>query len=184
MTDIATRIKSVVARFINIPHVSAWEFNTSSGGELGISIPETKIGVVGSVTNLYITKDKGQTVNGLSFGGLGVSAGLQLVPLPFNFSFSLKEMPSSGTIITGPLAPAELSLNDFKGAAMLCQVSAQGGPGESAAVMFMGGNNFAYSTLGPGGIVVTAKAIVFFYGMNANLLPFAFGGSAVVGYVI
>lgn len=182
MSDITTRLRNFVNTYMALPHESGWKFVTSAGADLSISIPETKIGVVGGGGALYIRKDGQEEVKTLRYGGVGGSFGWQLVPLPFNFDFSLKEMPNSGIIYTGPLAGRQLNYGDFLGACVLAQAAGQAGPGYSTAIMFLGGNSIA-SNIGAAGVILTCRAIVAFHGLNANLLPVSVGVSVMQGWV-
>jgi hypothetical protein len=163
---------------------STWTFCTSDGADLSISIPETKFGVVLSNVNLYVRNSGSSVVETLNFVGLGVGAGLQPIPVPGNFDFSLKNFPSFGDIYLGPCAPAQLSLNDFRGPCLVYQLTVQAGPGWGATFMFMGAK-WVSAAVPPGpravAVIGSCRAVTVFEGASASVIPGAYGGYGAFG---
>ena len=113
-----------------------------------------------------------------------------MVPFPANFSFSMPQMPSSGTVYKLPWAGEKLSADELKGAFVQFSVEGDFGPGYGQSLMFLGGNTWFAGLVGltPGAgsflqlttLLATSNACVRFGGMSATLLP---GNVGVVAYV-
>jgi hypothetical protein len=151
-----------------------WEFVTSGGGELTVGTPVAKVSVAGTVGAIWIKYGGGGKPIRLTYGGLGGSVGLSLVPFPGNFSFSIPAMPSAGVIYKMPFAGKTLSQSEFKGGLVMMELCADLGPGASGAVMFVGGNPYLAAAAGPlslPALIATSNACVRFGGLTATLLP-------------
>lgn len=165
---------------------STWQFVTSAGAELNVSIPETRFGVAVTSGALWIKNGKSGPKTRLSYGGPGVSGGFPLVPSPLNFSFSMPDMPSAGTIYKLPYAGKTLSLKELKGGFVMLQAGIDAGAGRAKGVMLLGGDLQLAGTAGPlflSVLMVTSNACVRFGGMYASVLPFNVGATAYVGMI-
>ena len=173
---------------------SSWKFVTSAGGEVSIGTPVAHVGfnLAGGAIWLKDAAVGGAPMK-LTFAGVGGSASLSLVPFPANFSFSMTQMPSSGTVYKLPWAGADLTADELKGAFVQFAVGADFGPGYSQALMFLGGNQRVAALLAMApvagalvqlaALLTTSNACVRFGGMSASLLPANVGVTAYVGAI-
>jgi hypothetical protein len=166
---------------------SQWKFDTSAGGEGAFTSPGVKVGVAATGGAFWLREgQRGKRVM-LTYAGIGPTHGIgNLVPTPVNFSFSLPAMKSDGTIYKLPAAGRTLSLQEMKGGLMVFQMSADAGAGWTKAAIFMGGNRALAASSGSlftMVMFVTSKALLYFGGMSATLLPFNFGGTAYIGEI-
>lgn len=180
--DVERKIKDLLSavRVTTTP----WEFVTSGGGELAIGTPVAKVSVAGTLGAIWIKYGKGGKPIRLTYGGLGGSIGLSLVPFPGNFSFSIPAMPSAGVIYKMPFAGKTLSESEFKGGLVMMELCGDLGPGLSGAVMFVGGNPYIAAAAGPltvPALIATSNACVRFGGLTASLLPVNVSTTVYVG---
>lgn len=174
------------------PVRSEWEFVTSANGSLVIETPIVHVGVNATGGGLWIKNSRNNTTATLKYGGIGGSVGVGLVPCPFDFSFSIPQMPSAGVIYKLPYAGRSLSLNEMKGPFVMLEVSGDVGAGLSGALMFLGGSTFWSSVAGTvsGGalqipaLLATSCACVRFGGLTASLIPVSAGINLYVGGVL
>jgi hypothetical protein len=66
-----------------------------------------------------------------------------------NFSFSIPDMPSAGTVYKLPYAGKTLSLKELKGGFIMLQAGADAGAGRAKGVMFLGGDLQLAGLAGP-----------------------------------
>ena len=165
---------------------SPWEFVTSAGGELTVGTPIAKLSVAGTAGAIWVKNGStGKTIR-LTYGGAGGSVGLSLVPFPGNFSFSIPQMPSAGTIYKLPFAGKTLSESELKGGFIMTELCADLGPGLSGALMFLGGNPYLAAAAGPlasVALIATANACVRFGGLTATLLPVNASATVYMGAI-
>jgi hypothetical protein len=172
---------------------SSWRFVTSAGGELSIGTPIVHVGFNVGSGALWLRDRAASAPINLTFGGVGGSASLNLVPFPANFSFSMPQMPSAGTVYKLPWAGEELSADELKGAFVQFAIAGDFGPGYGQALMFLGGSTrlAAFAALRPGAgsflqlaaVLATSNACVRFGGMSATLLPGKVGFTAYIGAI-
>ncbi|MCP5450038.1 MAG: hypothetical protein H6972_05665 [Gammaproteobacteria bacterium] len=181
--DFEKTFKSIISRLTI--RESDWRVVTSAGAALSVNTPIVHAGVNGTVGAIWVKRDSQQTPIRLTYGGLGSSVGLSLVPFAGNFSFSMPNMPSRGRIYKFPLAGSTLSLHELKGPFIEFEVAADSGPGGNLSCMFIGGSRIIASTsLTPAGyifdLMATAKAGVIFGGMTATVIPI---NANITGYI-
>jgi len=172
---------------------STWQFVTSAGGELSIGTPLVHIGVNMTGGALWLKDGASGPATKLTYGGAGVGASLSLIPFPANFSFSITDMPSSGTVYKLPWAGGKLSLNEMKGTFVSFGAAGDFGAGYGQSVMFLGCKAIAAtaasivpvagSYLQLVALLSTANAAVRFGGMSATVLPANLGLVAYMGTV-
>ena len=173
------------------PVRSEWEFVTSASGSLAIETPVIHVGVNVTGGGLWVKNSRTNTAETLKYGGIGGSVGVGLVPVPFDFSFSIPQMPSAGVIYKFPFAGRSLSLGELKGAFVMIEVSGDVGAGLSGALMFLGGSTFWSSVAGTVSagamqiptLLATSNACVRFGGLTASLIPVSAGVNLYVGGV-
>lgn len=168
---------------------SNWKFETSAGGELSIGTPTVHVGVNVTGGALWLKDgEKGKPIK-FGYGGAGGSFSFYLIPFPGNFSFSMPQMPSYGTVYQLPFAGKTLSKKELTGAFVLFSGAADAGVGWSESVMFLGGSPmiagaFGAATSGVGyvaALLATSNACVRFHGMGVTVLPYNIGATAYVG---
>ena len=186
--DISGYFNTVLSRFV--PRESDWKFVTSAGAMLSVATPVAHLGVVGAGGALWVKRDADPSPTRLTFGSIGGTLGLSLIPSPVNFSFSIPEMPSSGTLYSLFAAGRTLTRDELSGAMIAYEVGADFGPGVSGCLMFIGGNwSLASAVMGPGAalaipvLVASSKAVVRFGGMTATVLPANVSGNFYIGYI-
>jgi hypothetical protein len=172
---------------------STWKFVTSAGGDLTIGTPVVHVGANATGGALWLQKGASGRPVRFTFGGIGGSASLSLVPFPGNFSFSIPQMPSSGVVYKLPYAGGTLSESELRGAFVEITVAGDAGPGYGQSLMFIGGNVALASVLAvaPGlgtflqltALLATSNACVRFGGMSATLIPYNIGLSAYIGVI-
>ena len=171
---------------------SDWRFVTSAGAELTVGTPVAHLGVNATGGALWVKRDSDTSETRLTFGGIGGSASLSLVPSPVNFSFSIPQMPSAGRIYKLPFAGRTLSRRELSGPFVLLEIAADAGPGLSGALMFIGGSIVASTVAGAASagamtipaIIATSNACVRFGGLTATLLPFNIGINFYIGGIV
>jgi hypothetical protein len=172
---------------------STWRFVTSAGGELSIGTPVVHVGANVTAGAIWLQDGAGGKPIRFTFGGVGGSASLNLVPFPANLSFSMPQMPSSGTVYKLPYAGGTLSESELRGAFVQIGIASDFGPGYGQSLMFMGGSASLAAILNmmPGvgmilnltALLATSNACVRFGGMSATLLPGNVGLAAYVGAI-
>jgi len=169
---------------------SSWIFKTSDGVDLTVGLPVLNLGVVLSGGELYLQDQGSPNVESIRFLGTGTGCGPQPIPIPGNLSFSLTKFWSTGVVYMGPMAGSRLVRSDFRGPCLFCEISAQGGPGISGTVIFLGAPwamALPVPTVPPvpgvreAAIAATCRAVVFFAGMTASLVPWSAGGFVATG---
>ena len=168
---------------------SGWRFETSGGGSVTVGTPVAHLGINAEGGAIYLFRDREHVR--LIYGGVGCSAGLSLVPSPVNFSFAMTQMPSAGVVYRLPLAGRMLDRSELSGGCVFFDVSADGGPGASGSMMFIGGSTLfasAASALSGGmgylpALIASSNGVVFFGGMTATLLPFNASASVYIGAI-
>ncbi|MDB4989510.1 MAG: hypothetical protein JWN04_4688 [Myxococcaceae bacterium] len=168
---------------------STWQFVTSAGGELSIGTAIVRASVNGTVGALWLKESETAEPVRLIYEGAGAAYGVSLGS-PVNVSFSIPDMPSSGTVYKLPFAGQTLNLNELKGAFVLFGIGADFGAGWSKSLMFLGGNaliaaaaSYASYALMLPALLATSNACVQFGGMNATVVPCNAGVSVYVGLV-
>jgi hypothetical protein len=182
-----TRIKSYL-ECLTIRE-SNWKFETSAGGELSIGTPTVHVGVNFTLGALWLKEgEKGKPIK-FGYGGAGGSFSFYLIPFPGNFSFSMPQMPSYGTVYQLPYAGKTLSKKELTGPFVLITGAADVGVGWGESVMFVGGSAgiagaFGVATSGIGylaALLATSNACVRFHGMGVTVLPYNIGVNAYIG---
>lgn len=170
---------------------SSWSFVTSGGAELTIGTSTVHVGINGTAGSLWLRDETSGVTEKLSYGGLGGSFGLTMVTIPVNASFSIPDMPSSGTVYKLPFAGGKLTVDELKGAFLLITAAGDFGAGWGNSVMFLGGSQTivaAAAMVGAGilqlpALVASSKACVRFEGMSATVVPGNVGVAGYVGYI-
>lgn len=178
---------AIAAALGHIFHPSGWKFVTSAGASLSVGTPVAHLGINAEGGAIYLAR--GTERVRLMYGGVGGSVGLSLVPSPINFSFSMKQMPSTGVVYRLPFAGASLDRSELTGGCVMLEVAGDTGPGASGTMMFMGGNEFfalAAAALSAGtgylpALIASSNGVVFFGGMTATLLPFNVSATVYIG---
>lgn len=186
--DFGGMLSTVTSRFL--PRESDWKFVTSAGGALTVGTPVAHVGVAVEGGALWVKRDADPSTTRLTFGSIGGSLGLSLIPSPVNFSFSIPEMPSAGTIYSLFAAGRTLTRDELSGVLVAYEVNADVGAGFAGSLMFLGGS-WALGTamMSTGGVltipalIASSKACVRFGGMTATLLPANVSGSFYLGYI-
>jgi hypothetical protein len=162
-----------------------WEFVTSGGGELTVGTPIARVSAAGTAGALWVKYGSSKPIR-LTYGGVGGSVGVSLVPFPANFSFSLPQMPNAGVIYKLPFAGKTLSESELKGLFVMIEICADWGAGLSGAVMFIGGSPQLASIAGPlfvPALIASSNACVRFGGLTATWLPLNASTSVYVGAI-
>jgi hypothetical protein len=182
--DVEQTLKDMVAALRVVE--SPWRFVTSGGATLSVGTPIARVSVAATMGALWVAFGTANPIR-LTYGGVGGSVGLSLVPFPGNFSFSIPAMPSAGVVYKLPFAGKSLSAGELKGQFLMFELAADWGPGASGALMFLGGNQTFASLVGPAlyipALIATSSACVRFGGMTATLIPVNASATVYTGII-
>ena len=175
--DFEKKFKQFMASLM--PFQTDWSFATSANGVLAVKTPIVNVGANATGGAIWINNEKDGSCSALTYGGVGGSVGVSLVPTPVDFAFSVPQMPSAGRIYKLPFAGRSLSLGEMKGLFIMLDISGDVGPGGSGSIIFLGGSYIASSIAGAvsagflqlPAILATCNACVCFGGISASLIP-------------